>query len=150
MTHDGPSLLFEVFLVRLALQLEMFMSFLFPRLHPSFLVLLLCHLFALWSLTFRWIFRSTHCFMALAFFLFVPWISSIHVEWVVSSFHKVIGVHHVPCFIFDLNSSHDLPKLIWEFPVGVSLTKYQVSTTAYLSAQKSTWIPCLIWFKKAF
>ena len=37
--------------------------------------------------------------------------SSIHDEWAVYSFHKVIGVHHVPCFIFDLNSSRDLPKL---------------------------------------
>ena len=34
MTHDGPSLLLEVFLVRLVSQLELFMSFLFPRLHP--------------------------------------------------------------------------------------------------------------------
>ena len=49
MTHDGPSLLLEVFLVRLVSQLELFMSFLFPKLHPFFLILLLCHLSALRS-----------------------------------------------------------------------------------------------------
>ena len=41
--------LLEVFLVRLALQLEMFMDSLFPRLHPFFLILLSCHLSALRS-----------------------------------------------------------------------------------------------------
>ena len=60
MTRDGPSLLFEVFLIRLALHLELFMSFLFLRLHPFFLILLLCLLFSLWSLTFCWTFRLTH------------------------------------------------------------------------------------------
>ena len=49
MTHDGASLLLEVFLVRLVSQLEMFMSFLFPRSHLFFLILLSCHLFALRS-----------------------------------------------------------------------------------------------------
>jgi hypothetical protein len=37
----------------------------------------------------------------------------------------------IPCFISDLNSSHDLSKLNWEFLVGVSPTKYLVSTKAY-------------------
>ena len=40
-------ILLEVFLVWLALQLELFMSFLSPRLHPFFLILLSCHLSAL-------------------------------------------------------------------------------------------------------
>ena len=70
-------------------------------------------------------------FMTDIFFLFVPWSSSIHVESAMSSFHKVIGVHHVPCFIFDLNSSRDLPKLNWEFLTGVNPTKYPISTKAY-------------------
>ena len=46
MTHDGPSLLLEVFLVRLVSQHELFMSFLSPRLYPFILILLSCHLFA--------------------------------------------------------------------------------------------------------
>ena len=49
MTRDGPSLLLEVFLVRLVSQLELFMSFLFPSSHLFFLILLSCHLFALRS-----------------------------------------------------------------------------------------------------
>ena len=49
MTHDGASLLLEVFLVRLVLQLELFMSFLFPKSHLFFLFLLSCHLSALRS-----------------------------------------------------------------------------------------------------
>ena len=57
--------------------------------------------------------------------------SSIHDLWAVSSFHKVIRVHHVPCFISDLNSCHDLTKLNWEFSVGVILTKYLVSSKAH-------------------
>jgi hypothetical protein len=40
--------LFEVFLIRLVSYLELFMNFL-SRLHPFFLILLLCHLSALWS-----------------------------------------------------------------------------------------------------
>ena len=40
-------ILLEVFLVWLALQLELFMSFLSPRLHPFFLILLSYHLSAL-------------------------------------------------------------------------------------------------------
>ena len=143
MTCDGPSLLLEVFLVQLASHLELFMSFLSPRLHPFFLILLSCNLFPLWSLTFCWTywfvrplpmsecFYCRSCFMAFVFFLFVPWSSSIHAEWTVPSLRKVIGVHHVPCFISDLNSSCDLPKLIWVFPIGVSPTKYPVSTRAY-------------------
>ena len=142
MTCDGPSLLLEVFLVRLASHLELFMSFLSPTMH-SFLILLSCHLFALWSLTICWTCWFVHplpmsecfycrsCFMTLIFFHFVPWSSSIRVEWTVSSFCKVIGVHHVPCFISNLNSSCDLPKLNWVFPIGVSTTKYPVSTKAY-------------------
>ena len=42
-------ILLEVFLVWLALQYELFMSFLSPRLHLFFLILLSCHLSALWS-----------------------------------------------------------------------------------------------------
>ena len=61
--------------------------------------------------------------------IFDTYSSFIYDEWAVSSLRHVIGVHHVPCFISDLNSSHDLPKLNSEFPVGVSLTKYPVSTT---------------------
>ena len=49
MIRDGPFLLLEVFLIQLASHLELFMSFLFPRLHPFFLILLSYHLFALWS-----------------------------------------------------------------------------------------------------
>ena len=49
MTRDGPSLLLEVFLVRLVSQLELFMSFLFPSSHLFFLILLSCHLSALRS-----------------------------------------------------------------------------------------------------
>jgi hypothetical protein len=49
MTRDGPSLLLEVFLVRLASKYELFMSFLSPRLHPFFLILSSCHLSALRS-----------------------------------------------------------------------------------------------------
>ena len=60
MIRDGPSFLLEVFLVQLATHLELFMSFLSPRLHPFFLILLLCLLFSLWSLTFCWTFRLTH------------------------------------------------------------------------------------------
>ena len=143
MTRDGPSLLLEVFLVQLASHLELFMSFLSSRLHPFFLILLSCHVFPLWSLTFFWTYRfvrplpMSECFycrsyfMPLVFFLFVPWSFSIYVEWVVSSFHKVIGVHHVPCFISDLNSSRDLPKLNWEFSAGVSPTKYPEFTKVY-------------------
>ena len=55
--------------------------------------------------------------------IFDTYSSAIHDEWVVSSLCNVIGVHYVPCFISDLNSSRDLPKLIWEFPVGGSPTK---------------------------
>jgi hypothetical protein len=39
----------KFFLVLLASQLELFMSFLFPKLHPFFLILLPCHLSALRS-----------------------------------------------------------------------------------------------------
>ena len=75
--------------------------------------------------------------------------SSIHDEWVVSSLRNVIRVRHVPCFTSDLNSSRDLPKWNWEFPVGVSLTKYLVSTTSYYWL-KINLTPLLILFKKAF
>ena len=155
------------------------MSFLLPRLHPSFLIFLSCHLSILRShhffgpftspfvlclndlfsqmisywwrlirsvdqdlslhLAFLWIiwwdddvtscmFLSRQplfdfCWLLVDEMLFIgaaDLSSSIHDEWVVSSFHKVIGVHHVPCFIFNLNLSRDLPKLNWEFPTGVS------------------------------
>ena len=49
MTRDGPSFSLEVFLFWLASHLELFMSFLSPRLHPFFLILLSCHLSALRS-----------------------------------------------------------------------------------------------------
>jgi hypothetical protein len=42
-------LLLEVFLVRITSQFKLFMSFLSPSLHPLFLILLSCHLSALWS-----------------------------------------------------------------------------------------------------
>ena len=110
-----------IFLVRLASHLELFMSFLSPRLHPFFLILLSCHLFALWS----WHLVGPSAPLA------VLCSSSIHDEWAVSSLCNVIGVCHVPCFISDLDSSRDLPKLNWEFPAGVSPTKYPISTKAY-------------------
>ena len=171
-----------VFLVRLASQFELFMSFLFPRLHSFFLILLSCHLSTLRSRHFvgpsaslfilclndlfsqmiscwwglirfvdqdlslhlaflciiwsrRWGCDKLHVFLSstsLWFSLILGWQDAAHWScgleflhpWAVSSFHKVIGVHHVPCSIFDLNSSHDLPKLNWEFSAGVSPTKY--------------------------
>jgi hypothetical protein len=153
------------------------MSFLLPRLHPSFLILLSCHLSTLRSRYFVgpsispfvlclnylfsqkiscwwWLIRSVDqdlslhlvffassdpgdedatscmffsrqplfdfCWFLVDKILFIGAIdlsSSIHDERAVSSIlnemclHCAIGVHHVPCFIFDLNSSHDLPKL---------------------------------------
>ena len=190
MTCDGSSLLLEVFLVRLVSQLKLFMSFLFPRSHISFLILLSCHhstlrshhfvgpstspfvlclndlfsqMISCWWELIRSVDQdlSLHlaflciiwwdedvtscmffsrqplfdfCWLLVDEMLFIGAVdlsSSIHDEWAVSSFHKVIGVHHVPCFIFDLNSSRDLPKFNWEFPAGVSPTKYPISTKAY-------------------
>ena len=187
MTHDGPSLFTWSFPCSASLTV---MSFLLPRLHPFFLILLLCHLFSLWSchlvgpsasliilclndlfsqmISYWWgLIRSIDQDLSLhlAFLCIIWWdedvtscmffsrqplfdfrwflvdkmlfiratnlSSSIHDEWAVSSFHKVIGVRHVPCFIFDLNLSRDLPKLNWEFSTGVSPTKYPVSTKAY-------------------
>jgi hypothetical protein len=46
----------------------------------------------------------------------------------------LLEVNHVPCFISGLNSSHDLPKLNWEFPVGVSPTKYPMSIQIIFSS----------------
>jgi hypothetical protein len=72
MTCDGPSLLLEVFLICLALQLELFMSFLFPRLHPFSLILLSCHFSAL---------RSFDTLLDLLphLFLCLQWISGQHI-----------------------------------------------------------------------
>ena len=115
MTHDGPSLLLEVFLVQLASYLELFMSFLSSRLHPFCLILLLCLLFAIWSLTFCWTFCLTHslfyasdldfssindlllvrAFGSIDLFVHFLWVSSLivdHVLWHSSSslFHGVL------------------------------------------------------------
>ena len=187
MTHDGLSLFAWSFPYLASLTV---ISFLLPRLHPSFLILLSCHLSTLWSCHFvgpsasPFVLCPNHLFsqmiscwwglmrsvdqdlsLHLAFLYIIWWdedvtscmffsrqplfdfrwllvdemlfirvaylSSSIHDEWAVSSFHKVIGVHHVSCFILDLNLSHDLPILNWEFSTGVSPTKYPVSTKAY-------------------
>jgi hypothetical protein len=63
--------------------------------------------------------------------LFDTYSSFIHVEWVVYSLRNVTGAHHVPYFISDLILSRDLPKLNWEFHIGVSPTKQPISTKAY-------------------
>ena len=42
-------------------------------------------------------------------------ISSIHNEWVMSSLRKVIGVHHVPCFIYDWIHLMTYPNWIESF-----------------------------------
>ena len=130
MTHDGPSLLLEIFLAWLVSHLELFMSFLSPRLHPflfhSFVMPSLCslildipldllpHPFIVlclrsWFCFYQWSpigegfwvcwfarrlpmsewFDCRSCFVTLIFFLYVPWSSSIHVEWAMSSFHKL-------------------------------------------------------------
>ena len=162
------------------------MSFLFPRLHHFFLILLSYHLFALRSCHFvgpsaslivlclkLWFVSTNDFLMVRAYdFKFVEhdlpllsaclhpfeskrwgcrWlyvvllstfldlcrffiderlfigaaesISSIHDEWVVSSLRKVIGVHHVPCFISDWIHLMTYPIWIWEFPACVSPTK---------------------------
>jgi hypothetical protein len=186
MTRDGPSLFAWSFPCSASL---IVISFLLPRLHPSFLIILSCHLSTLRSCHFvgpsslpfvlclnDLFSQMISCWwglirpvdqdlsLHLAFLCIIWWdedvtsciffsrqplfdfhwllvdemlfigacrLEFIHDKWDVSSFHKVIGVHHVPCFIFDLNLSHDLPKLNWEFPIGVSPTKYLVSTIAY-------------------
>jgi hypothetical protein len=71
------------------------------------------------------------CFLMFYTLLDLPLHSLFHAAFLLPSLCKVIGVRHMPFFISDLNSSRDLPRLNWEFPIGVSLTKYPVSNTAY-------------------
>jgi hypothetical protein len=59
--------------------------------------------------------------------------SCIYDEWAMSSY-AIVRVHHVPCFISYLNSSLDLLRLNWEFPIGVSLAKYPISTIMSFSS----------------
>jgi hypothetical protein len=156
----------KFFLVRLASQLEPFMSFLFPILHPSFLsfchtIFLLFDLVILldlpphslfyasnldlfpWMISFeskRWGCRRLYVLL-LSTFLDLRWWEAIYWScrvdfihpWWMSCVFIAQGYWSSSCALLHLwlNSSHDLPKLNWEFPVGVSLTKYPISTKAY-------------------